>query len=110
MCRNITKQTPLKSMISEGFAKDIYASLFCEVRRLILPALYDNACVESFFGLLKNECIYRAKPQTIQAAAELVEEYIYFYNFDCIQLSTKRTPIEMRLGTADNWCPKFLST
>ena len=78
---------------------------FCE-NSLTLP----NACVESFFGLLKNECIYRAKPQTIQAAAELVEEYIYFYNHDCIQLSTKRTPIEMRLGTADNWCPKFLST
>ena len=105
-----TKQTPLKSSISEGFAKDIYASRFCEVRRLMLPALYDNACVESFFSLLKNECIYRTKPQTIQAAAELVEEYIYFYNHDRIQLATKITPIEMRLGTADNWCPKFLST
>lgn len=94
-----TKQTPLKSSISEGFTKDSYASLFCEVRRLMLAALYDNTCVESFFSLLKNECIYRAKPQTIQAAAELADEYIYFYNHDRIQLATKMTPMEMRLGT-----------
>lgn len=61
---------------------------------------YDNACAESFFSLLKNECIYRAKPQTIQAAAELVDEYIYFYNHDRIQLATKMTPMEMRLSAA----------
>ena len=61
---------------------------------------YDNACAESFFSLLKNECIYRAKPQTIQAAAELIDEYIYFYNHERIQLATKMTPMEMRLGAA----------
>ena len=83
--------------------------LFSILRNLFY-LIYDNACVESFFSLLKNECIYRTKPQTIQAAAELVEEYTYFYNHDRIQLATKITPIEMRLGTADNWCPKFLST
>lgn len=61
---------------------------------------YDNACAESFFSLLKNEYIYRAKPQTIQAAAELIDEYIYFYNHERIQLATKMTPMEMRLGAA----------
>ncbi len=61
---------------------------------------YDNACVESFFGLLRNECIYRAKPQTIQAVAELIDEYIYFYNHERIQLATKVTPMEMRLRAA----------
>ena len=59
---------------------------------------YDNACVESFFSLLKNECIYRAKPRTRKAAAELVDEYIYFYNNERIQLATKMTPMEKRLG------------
>lgn len=61
---------------------------------------YDNACVESFFSLLKNECIYRERPQTIQTAAQLVEEYIHFYNYERIQLKTKMTPMEMRLGSA----------
>ncbi len=40
---------------------------------------YDNACAESFFSLLKNECIYRAKPRTIRDAMELIDDYIYFY-------------------------------
>ena len=61
---------------------------------------YDNACAESFFSLLKNECIYRERPKTIQAAAQLVDEYIHFYNFERIQLKTKMTPMEMRLGSA----------
>ena len=57
---------------------------------------YDNACVESFFSLLKNECIYRAKPKTIREAMELIDDYIYFYNNERIQLSSKMTPIEVR--------------
>lgn len=61
---------------------------------------YDNACAESFFSLLKNECIYKAKPRTIQAATELMDEYIYFYSHERIQLTTKMTSMEMRLGTA----------
>ena len=61
---------------------------------------HDNACAESFFSLLKNECIYRERPKTIQAAAQLVDEYIHFYNFERIQLKTKMTPMEMRLGLA----------
>lgn len=60
---------------------------------------YDNACAESFFSLLKNECIYRERPKTIQAAEELIDEYIHFYNYERIQLSTKMTPMEVRLGT-----------
>ena len=57
---------------------------------------YDNACVESFFSLLKNECIYRAKPKTIREAMELIDDYIYFYNNERIQLSSKMTPMEAR--------------
>ena len=57
---------------------------------------YDNACAENFFSMLKTECIYRAKPQTFEEAKELVDEYIYFYNNERIQLKTGQTPMEVR--------------
>jgi transposase InsO family protein len=61
---------------------------------------YDNACVESFFSLLKNECIYKARPKTIEDAMELIDEYIYFYNYERIQLASRMTPHEVRLSAA----------
>ena len=61
---------------------------------------YDNACVESFFSLLKNECIHRAKPKSIDDAIELVEEYINFYNYERLQLSNGLTPMETRMLVA----------
>lgn len=57
---------------------------------------YDNACAENFFSTLKTECIYRAKPNTIDEAKELLDEYIYFYNNERIQLKTGLTPMELR--------------
>lgn len=56
----------------------------------------DNAPVESFFGTLKCECLYRQKINTTEQAKELVEEYIDFYNKDRIQLKSKLTPAEVR--------------
>lgn len=56
----------------------------------------DNAPVESFFGTLKSECLYRQKLITIEQTIELVEEYIDFYNNDRIQLKSKLTPAEVR--------------
>ena len=61
---------------------------------------YDNACAENFFSMLKTECIYRAKPQTFDEAKELVDEYIYFYNNERIQLKTGQTPMEVRYAYA----------
>lgn len=57
---------------------------------------YDNACAESFFSTLKIECVYRAKPKTIDEAKELIDDYIYFYNNQRIQLKTGLTPFEVR--------------
>lgn len=57
---------------------------------------YDNACAENFFGILKTECIYRAKLRTFEEAKELVDKYIYFYNNERIQLKTGKTPMEVR--------------
>ncbi|MEI6101239.1 MAG: IS3 family transposase [Eubacteriales bacterium] len=68
----------------------------------ILPSMsragspLDNAPAENFFGILKTECIYRHKIQSISDAEQLVDEYINFYNFERIQLKTKLTPFEKR--------------
>jgi putative transposase insK len=57
---------------------------------------YDNALAENFFSMLKTECIYRQKLKTYEEARLLIDEYIYFYNYQRIQLKTKLTPMEYR--------------
>jgi len=57
---------------------------------------YDNALAENFFSILKTECIYRTKLKTYEEARLLIDDYIYFYNHQRIQLKTKLTPLEKR--------------
>ena len=57
---------------------------------------YDNALAENFFSILKTECIYRTKIKTFSEAKQLIDDYIYFYNHQRIQLKTKLTPLELR--------------
>ena len=57
---------------------------------------YDNAMAENFFSILKSECINRRKFATFSEARLLIDEYIYFYNNERIQLKTKLTPLEKR--------------
>ena len=57
---------------------------------------YDNALAENFFSILKAECINRVKLKTREEARLLIDEYIYFYNHERIQLKTKLTPLEQR--------------
>lgn len=57
---------------------------------------YDNALAENFFSILKTECIYRTKLKTYEEARSLIDEYIYFYNNERLQLKTKLTPLEKR--------------
>jgi len=72
----------------------------------ILPSMsragtpLDNAPIESFFGILKTECIYRQKIQTIRQAQSLVNDYIYFYNHERLQLKYGLIPFEKRCQTA----------
>ena len=56
----------------------------------------DNSPAENFFGILKVECIKRAKIKTIAEAKSLIDNYIHFYNHERIQLKTKSTPLEKR--------------
>ena len=59
---------------------------------------YDNAMAENFFSILKTECIYRHKPATLSQANELIDRYIYFYNYERIQLKTGEAPLARRLS------------
>jgi len=68
----------------------------------ILPSMsragnpIDNAMAENFFSILKTECIKPHKPGTFEEAREMIDDYIYFYNYERIQLKTKLTPHEKR--------------
>ncbi len=57
---------------------------------------YDNAVAENFFGILKSECLRRHKPQSLEHAKLLIDNFIFFYNNERIQLKTKLTPLEKR--------------
>ena len=57
---------------------------------------YDNAMAENFFSILKTECIYRHKPKTLDEARMLIDDYIYFYNNQRIQLKTGVAPLVLR--------------
>lgn len=72
----------------------------------ILPSMsragtpLDNAPAENFFGILKTECIYRQKINTITQAKKLVHQYIRFYNYERVQLKSGLTPFELRSKSA----------
>ena len=57
---------------------------------------YDNAMAENFFSILKTECIYRHHPATYDEARMLIDNYIYFYNNQRIQLKTGVAPLTQR--------------
>ncbi len=57
---------------------------------------YDNALAENFFGILKTECIYRHKPKNFEEANKMIDDYIYFYNHERIQLKTGLPPLSLR--------------
>lgn len=60
---------------------------------------YDNAMAENFFSILKTECIYRQKIKSFQQARDLIDDFIYFYNHERIQLKTGEAPLTRRLST-----------
>lgn len=60
---------------------------------------YDNAMAENFFSILKTECVYRQKIKSFQQARDLIDDFIYFYNHERIQLKTGEAPLTQRLST-----------
>jgi transposase InsO family protein len=57
---------------------------------------WDNAPMENFFGHLKEEYLRQFKQTTFKDTEQLIDEYIYFYNYERIQLKTRQTPFETR--------------
>ena len=57
---------------------------------------YDNAMAENFFSILKTECIYRHQAAPFEDAKMLIDNYIYFYNHQRIQLKTGVAPLVLR--------------
>jgi transposase InsO family protein len=57
---------------------------------------WDNAPMENFFGHLKEEYLRQFKQTTFKETDQLINEYIYFYNYERIQLKTRQTPYETR--------------
>lgn len=57
---------------------------------------YDNTLAENFFSILKTECIHRVKLNSFEEAKNVIDDYIYFYNYQRIQTKTKLTPMELR--------------
>jgi putative transposase len=57
---------------------------------------WDNAPMENFFGHLKEEALRHVKNPTFEEAKNIIDEYIYFYNYERIQLKSRQTPFQMR--------------
>ena len=52
---------------------------------------YDNSIMETFFGRLKNEIYYGYEKSysSFEEFSKAIEEYIYYYNNERIQSTTK---------------------
>ena len=57
---------------------------------------WDNAPMESFFSHLKEEALRPYPIPSFEEAQHMIDDYIYFYNFERIQLKTRQTPYETR--------------
>lgn len=56
----------------------------------------DNAPIESFFGTLKTECLYRQRITSFEEAEQIIEDYVHYYNYIRIRTKDKMTPYERR--------------
>ena len=56
----------------------------------------DNASMENFFGHLKEEALRLPSIPTFQEARQIIDDYIYFFNYERIQLKTRQTPYQKR--------------
>lgn len=57
---------------------------------------WDNAPMENFFSHLKEEALRHIHLPTFDEARHIIDDYVYFYNHERIQLKTRQTPYEVR--------------
>lgn len=67
----------------------------------------DNAMMENFFGLMKNELLYSQEWETIEAFEAALKEYIKYYNNDRIKSRLNgKSPVQYRtLHQINNYLP-----
>jgi putative transposase len=97
---HITQKLILHSDQGTQYSSSLYFDLTCQFH--ITPSMsrrgncWDNAPMENFFSHLKEEYLRHVKNPTLDQVRQLVDEYIYFYNHERIQLKTRQTPYETR--------------
>lgn len=57
---------------------------------------WDNAPIESFFSHMKSELLYLVDTKNPNEITKLIDEYIYFYNNERIQIKSGMSPVEYR--------------
>jgi putative transposase len=58
---------------------------------------FDNAVMENFFGILKSECYYLQKFNSVDELAKALDHYIHYYNHKRIKLKLKGlSPVQYR--------------
>ena len=97
---HITQELILHSDQGTQYSSSLYFDLTHKFH--ITPSMsrrgncWDNAPMENFFSHLKEEYLRHVKNPTLDQVRQLVDEYIYFYNHERIQLKTRQTPYETR--------------
>ena len=62
---------------------------------------YDNASMESFFGVLKSECFHNNRFDNIAELKKTIVDYVKYYNHDRIRLGLGgMSPVQYRLAYA----------
>ena len=56
----------------------------------------DNAMMENFFGLMKNELLYPNRWEDIEDFKAALKQYIRYYNNERIKLKLKMSPVQYR--------------
>ena len=56
----------------------------------------DNAMMENFFGLMKNELLYPYEWENIEEFKVALRKYIKYYNHYRIKLKLKMSPVQYR--------------
>ena len=57
---------------------------------------WDNAPMENFFSHHKEEAMRQVKNPSFEEANPIIDDYVYFYNYERIQLLTGQTPFQLR--------------
>jgi len=103
------KQAQKKEMVTGTLLHSDQGHQYCSHAYYVLTKAYklipsmsrkancwDNAPIENFFGHLKEEALRQYPVLSFAETKQVIDEYIYFYNYERIQLKTKQTPFQLR--------------